>query len=119
MIFEALNGCHDILILGTSSIKWRQRPDMTLAVDRGAKRQPHKQTYSYIIQLSETYGHTKTSMMFVYGSSWGRVAEGEFGPPPIGVERIRWAACASSQSLVTDHPGTCFRTASVEIEAVV
>ena len=31
--FEALVGCHDILILGKSPIKWRQRPDMTLAVD--------------------------------------------------------------------------------------
>ena len=25
--------CHDILILGKSSIKWRQRPDMAIAVD--------------------------------------------------------------------------------------
>ena len=32
-IFQALVGCHDILILGKSPIKWRQRPDMTLAVD--------------------------------------------------------------------------------------
>ena len=35
-IFQALVGCHvgchDILILGKSPIKWRQRPDMTLAV---------------------------------------------------------------------------------------
>ena len=25
--------CHDILILGKSPIKWRQRPDKTIAVD--------------------------------------------------------------------------------------
>ena len=29
----SLFGCHDILILGKSPIKWSQRPDMTLAVD--------------------------------------------------------------------------------------
>ena len=36
-IFQALVGCHDILILGKSPIKWRQRPDMTLAVDSDVK----------------------------------------------------------------------------------
>ena len=39
VIFEALFGCHDILILDTSPIKWRQCPDMTTAVDRDAKPQ--------------------------------------------------------------------------------
>ena len=39
VIFEALVGCHDILILGKSPIKWRQRPDMTLAVDWVIKHQ--------------------------------------------------------------------------------
>ena len=37
VIFEAIFGCHDpghdVLILGISPIKWRQRPDMTIAVD--------------------------------------------------------------------------------------
>ena len=32
-------GCHDVLILGTSPIKWRQRPDMIIAVDWGTKPQ--------------------------------------------------------------------------------
>ena len=31
--FEALLGCHDILILGKSPIKWRKLLDMTRAVD--------------------------------------------------------------------------------------
>ena len=35
--------CHDILMLGKSSIKWRQRPDMTIAVDWDVKHQ-FKQT---------------------------------------------------------------------------
>ena len=38
-IFQALVGCHDIIILGKSPIKWRQRPDMTLAVDWDVKHQ--------------------------------------------------------------------------------
>ena len=32
-VSEALVGCHEILICGKSSIKWRQRPDTTIAVD--------------------------------------------------------------------------------------
>ena len=31
--------CHDILMLGKSPIKWKQRPDMTIAVDWGVKHQ--------------------------------------------------------------------------------
>ena len=38
-IFEALFGCHDMLILGTSPIKWRQRPDIAIAVDWDVKHQ--------------------------------------------------------------------------------
>ena len=34
-IFE----CHDILMLGKSPTKWRQRLDMTIAVDWDVKRQ--------------------------------------------------------------------------------
>ena len=36
---KALFGCHDILLLGTSPIKWRQRPDMTIGVDWEVKHQ--------------------------------------------------------------------------------
>ena len=32
MYLNNFNGCHDVLILGTDLIKWRQRPDMTVAV---------------------------------------------------------------------------------------
>ena len=35
--------CHDILMLGKSLIKWRQRPDMTIVVDWDVKLQ-FKQT---------------------------------------------------------------------------
>ena len=38
VIFEAPFGCHDILILGKSTIKWRQRPDMTIAFDLDVKQ---------------------------------------------------------------------------------
>ena len=31
--------CHGILMLGKSFIKWRQRPDMTIAVDWDVKHQ--------------------------------------------------------------------------------
>ena len=44
VIFEALVGCHDILILGKSPIKWRQCPNMTIAVDWSDKLQS-KQIY--------------------------------------------------------------------------
>ena len=39
VIFHALVGCHDILILGKSLVKWRQRPNMTLAVDWDVQHQ--------------------------------------------------------------------------------
>ena len=45
--FQAFAGCHDILILGKSPIKWRQRPDMTLSVDWDVKHQ-FKQTNKHI-----------------------------------------------------------------------
>ena len=50
VIFIALVGCHDILILGKSPIKWRQCPDMTLAVDWDVKHQ-FKQTNIFPQQL--------------------------------------------------------------------
>ena len=39
VIFQALVGCHGILILSKSPIKWRQRLDMTLSVDWDVKHQ--------------------------------------------------------------------------------
>ena len=47
VIFQALVGCHDILILSNSPIQLRQRPDMTLSVDWGVKHQ-FKQTNKHI-----------------------------------------------------------------------
>ena len=49
-IYEAHFECHDILMLGKSPIKWRQRPDMTVAVDRDEKHQ-FKQTKIEHFQL--------------------------------------------------------------------
>ena len=43
LVFETLSGCYDVLILGNSPIKWRQRPYMTIAVDWDVKHQ-FKQT---------------------------------------------------------------------------
>ena len=37
VILDILFGCHGNLILGKSPIKWRQRPDMTIAVDWDVK----------------------------------------------------------------------------------
>ena len=44
--FKILFGCHDVLILGKSSIKWRQRPDITIAVDWdiNSNKQTNKQS---------------------------------------------------------------------------
>ena len=50
-IFQALVGCHDILILGKSPIKWRLRPDMTLAVDWDVKHL-FKQTNYLLVPIS-------------------------------------------------------------------
>ena len=43
VIFQALVGCHDILIVGKSPTKWKQRPDKTVAVDWDVRHQ-FKQT---------------------------------------------------------------------------
>ena len=37
VLVQAHFGCHDILMFGKSPIKWRRRPDMTIAVDWDAK----------------------------------------------------------------------------------
>ena len=43
MVYEAHFECHDILMLGKSPIKWKQRPDMTIAVDWDVKHHIKKQ----------------------------------------------------------------------------
>ena len=51
-IYEAHFECHVTLMLGKSPIKWRQRPDMTFAVDWDVKHQlkkKKKQKKTFII----------------------------------------------------------------------
>ena len=50
-IYETHFECHDILMLGKSPIKWRQRPDMTFAVDWDVKHQ-FKQTNKNILHTA-------------------------------------------------------------------
>ena len=65
--------CHDILILGKSPIKWRQHPDMTIAVDWDVKHQFKqiihliKLSLYYLIQSFFHIGQERfTSMTRVY-----------------------------------------------------
>ena len=52
VIFATLFGCHDAIILDKSPIKWRQRPDMAIAVSdwdvkhqlKRTSKQTNKQT---------------------------------------------------------------------------
>ena len=53
-IFESLFGYHDILMLDKSSIKWRQRPDMTIGVDLIVKHQ-FKQTNKQARDIHKRY----------------------------------------------------------------
>ena len=43
--------CYDILMLGKSPIKWRQRPDMNIAVDWDVKHQ-FKQTNEFCCSIN-------------------------------------------------------------------
>ena len=58
-MFQALVGCHDIFILGKSPIKWRQRPDMALAVDWDVKHhfQTNKNNNVLVLSVSEELYH--------------------------------------------------------------
>ena len=47
-ILKAHFGCHHVLMFGRSLIKWRQHPDMTIAVDWDVKHQL-KETNNYQI----------------------------------------------------------------------
>ena len=53
-IYEAHFECHDILMLGKSPIKWRQRPDITIAVDWDVKHQ-FKETNEFLQHLSQYF----------------------------------------------------------------
>ena len=46
VIFEALCGCHDVLILGKGPVKRRQRPDMVMVVEYDIQHL-FKQTNTY------------------------------------------------------------------------
>ena len=52
VIFEARVGCHDILILDKSHIKWRQHSDMTITVDWDLKHQFKQTNISYLHNLN-------------------------------------------------------------------
>ena len=64
IFFEAHFVCHDILMLGKSPIKWRQRPDMAIAVDWDVKRQ-FKQT-KLKSRATLTSGNVSTLYFQVY-----------------------------------------------------
>ena len=70
VIFEAFFGYHDILILGTceSPIKWRQRPDTTIAVDWDVKYQLKQTNY---LQVFFGYGffHLATAKLSSFSAS--------------------------------------------------
>ena len=53
-IYDAHFECHDILMLRKSPIKWRQRPDMTIAVDLDLKHHL-KQTNSLLVLETEHF----------------------------------------------------------------
>ena len=53
-IYEAHFECHVTLIMGKSPIKWRQRPDMTFAVDWDVKHQL-KQTQNFVFFLRRSW----------------------------------------------------------------
>ena len=52
VIFQALVGCDDILILGKSPVKWRQHPNMTLAVDWDVKHQSRQEVAKVVGDFS-------------------------------------------------------------------
>ena len=55
-IYEAHFECHDILMLGKSPIKWRQRPDMTIAVDWDVKHQFNQTNFEMALHSFQTQG---------------------------------------------------------------
>ena len=66
-IYKAHFVCHEILMLGKSPIKWKQSPDITIAVDWDVKHQfkhtkPWKEKAVYVT-VSHTIlnAHTKFS----------------------------------------------------------
>ena len=58
LFYEVHFESHDIPMLGKSPMKWRQRPDMTIAVDWDVKH-----------QFKQTNKQTKFSLMIIY-SEW-------------------------------------------------
>ena len=77
-INEASFECHDILLLGKGPIKWRLRPDMTIAVDWDVKHQL-KQTNKTLI--SDFILDVKVRFHGIKA--------------PRASEQIKWNACCS------------------------
>ena len=60
-IYEAHFECHGILMLGKSLIKWRQRPDMTIAVDWDVKHQFKRRLLRLASGIDRHCGHIESS----------------------------------------------------------
>ena len=58
VIFIAFFVCHDVLILGKSSIEWRHRPEMIIVVDCDAKPQ--------LKQTIKLFSHNQSSAFLKY-----------------------------------------------------
>ena len=54
-------GCQDILILSKSPIKWRQRPDMNIAIDWDVRDQFNKQERP-TETIKSHYGYTPNNL---------------------------------------------------------
>ena len=68
VIFEELFGCHEVLILGRSPIKWRQHSDLTIAVDWDVKRhfkQTIKNKTAYTMKSLSTCTFRKLGMILI------------------------------------------------------
>ena len=69
LVFKALVEYHDILVLGKSPIKWRQRPDMTIAVDWDVEPEFKQHIYMSRAMRKPTFScaNTKTqTITFVF-----------------------------------------------------
>ena len=64
-IFEGHFGCNDILMLGKSPIKWRQRPHMNTAVEKDVNHR-FKQTNKKFLNLMISREHAHRRIFSIY-----------------------------------------------------
>ena len=62
VIFEAHFACHDSLKFGRSSIKRRQHPDMTIAVDMDVIKQTASLTGEFSLELFHYFSYNLGNM---------------------------------------------------------